>query len=263
MKDHITKGINVRKKLDFLGVPGKKPKGKKGKKVKMVPSISLGVKYDNYRGIGTQLGLNAGLTVGDEIAGKDTKELNGDNAAKSSDTTKFIPKNGANFGLNLSSLDGASTNLNFSIIKNAVDKNDYSLSKSIGFSYNSRAGLQGMTLGTTFNNHFEGEKGLFMQGSASSFISFVGNTYTPTVDFPTKNDAYTIDLNFGGQIQPFFAGAGISGFYAKQKLAYNKVSKPAYGFLYSDQGKDDFHALMDFRGVFEVIDKAIVHHQLR
>ncbi|HUC80964.1 MAG TPA: hypothetical protein VMR70_08615 [Flavisolibacter sp.] len=246
MKDHITKGINVKVKVDLLGVPGlKKAAKKKKKKIKVSPSISLGVKYDNYRGIGTQLGVNSGLSIGEVVSGTKTAGLGSEETAEPS----FIPTGSVNFGLNLSSMDGASTNLNFNVIKNATEQSNYSLSGSVGFPYNSRAGLQGMTLGASFSNNKSSsylERKLLSQlTSYNSSISFVGNTYTPTIDFPTKNNAYTVDISGGGQLQLFYLGGGITGFYSKQQLAYNKINKPAYGFLYSQNGKDDINALMD------------------
>jgi hypothetical protein len=249
IKDHITKGINLRVKVDLLGIPGLKKKAKKKKKsIRFSPSISLGVKHDNYRGIGTSLGLNVGISLGEVISG--TKTTQEDGKSKTDTTHSFQPSATAGFGLNLSSMDGASTNVNFSVLKASIPKSDHSLSGSVGLSYNSRAGLQQMTMAVSFDekrstNYLQALKQAYWTNSISSVISFAGNTYMPTVDFPTKNTAYSLDINAGGQLQPFYLGGGITGFYTKQKLAFNKISRPAYGFLNSEKGKNDPDALMD------------------
>jgi hypothetical protein len=252
MKDHVTKGINLRVKLDLLGIPAlekasKKMKGgKKAKKLKVSPSISIGVKHDNYRGIGTQLGLNVGLSIGEVLAGD--KVPSGKDGKKDSVTTyKFSPSANAKFGLDLSSLDGASANVNFDVTKRFVDKQNSELSTAVGFPYNSRGGLQQMTLGTTFSNNFFKQNKMLasLSPSVSSTISFVGNSYIPTIDFPTNNTAFTLDISGGAQIQPFYIGGGVTGFYTKQKLAFKSIRKPAYGFLYSELGTEDLNALMD------------------
>ncbi|WP_121356784.1 hypothetical protein [Flavisolibacter nicotianae] len=252
MKDHVTKGINLRVKLDLLGIPAlskasQKMKGsKKAKKLKVSPSISIGVKHDNYRGIGTQLGLNVGLSLGEVFATDKTKGK-GDEKKGADTTYDFVPGADAKFGLDLSSLDGASANVNFDVIKKFTDKQNSELSGAVGFPYNSRSGLQQMTLGASFSNDFFKQNKLLstLSPSVSSSISFVGNSYTPTVDFPTNNTAFTLDISGGAQIQPFYVGGGITGFYTKQKLAFKSIRKPAYGFLHSELGKEDLNALMD------------------
>lgn len=250
MKDQVTKGANLSVTLDFLGRPSKtiKASGKVMKKLAKVapPTIGIGVKFDNYRGVGMDIGVNTGLNLttyaADDKTGTQSPTLD-------SQSTSSL----GSLGIKLSSFDGASVPVNINVLKKNIGINDVDISKSFGFAYNSRAGLQGMTLSTSFNgaktSKIEGvekSKRFPFSNSSSSFISFNGDTYSPTVDMPTKTNAFTFDLKLGPQIMPVYVGVGVSGFYTKQSLVSKKRILPAYGYLNSEAGKDDNDALMDF-----------------
>ena len=250
MKDHITKGARFSATLDLLGIPVDKIVGTvKRRKLNFSNlTFSVGVKNDNYRGIGVELGANVGLSLSDYVAGDKNSGM------LDLDTTKKI---GISAGLTLSSQDGASVGINASILKKIVGENDKSssLSKAIGLSYNSRAGLAGMTLNSTFSSnkiHQWDDHGKIMRkdfeasSTSSSFISFNGDTYTPTIDHPTKNNSYTFTLNLGPEAFIAFVGLGVTGFYSKQSISKRTRFSPAFGYMYSERGKDEPEALMDF-----------------
>lgn len=247
MKDHITKGGRFSMTLDLIGIPVTKAKHKrKKKKLSMSLTVSAGVKFDNYRGVGMELGANAGGSLTDYVAGEFTQ-------SKEDSTTGGLGL--PSVGLNLSSMDGAGVSLNMAILKKGFSQDDknYSFSKSIGFGYNSRAGLTHMTLGGAFNsskayrddNGAEKLKNRYGLLSNSS-ISFNGNTYTPTIDHPTKNNSYTFSLHLGPELWVIYPGFGLTGFYSKQEIKDNFKSSPAFGYLHSEKGKDNNDALMDF-----------------
>lgn len=267
-KDHITKGLSFKVKADFLGIPGKKGKvkkrfAKKVGKINVVPSLGfdLGVEYDNYRGIGTKIGLNAGLSVGELGADPKTakvKDANGNTTT--TQTTGYSLKNPikGSLGISSSSMDGANANLNFSILRNQTNKADFTYSGSIGLGYNSRAGLQALTLSNSFNpkklNEDISKKlktkvipGLSDFGQ-SSYISFANETFNPTIDHPVYNKSFTASVDLGVQLVPFYLSGGITGYYSKQFVPAESKSitvKP-YGFLYSAKGKNVADAVMDF-----------------
>src|SRR6185295_1074288 len=145
-----------------------------------------------------------------------------------------------NAGLNLSSMDGASTSLNAAIHRNISDTKEKAvdLGKSIGFSYNSRAGLAGMTLGTSFNVTKEFPKECetirkhYNENASSSFLSFNGDTYTPSIDHPTRNISLTFSATVGPELWVAYAGLGITGFYSVQSISQRIRRSPAFGFLY-------------------------------
>jgi hypothetical protein len=253
MKDHVTKGANLSVDLDFLGHPTKKlkPTGRVKRKLNKfklaAPTIGLGVKFDNYRGVGMSIGANGGLSLSDAAADDKT----GTQTPLFDSTSKASL---GNLGINLSSFDGASVPINVNLIRKNIGLNDVDMSKSLGFSYNTRAGLQGMTLSTSFSSSkvtkTEGVedklKRVNIAQSASSYISFNGDTYSPTVDMPTKTNSFTFNLHLGPEAFIFYLGLGVTGFYTKQSLVSKNRILPAYGYLNSEKGKDDKDALMDF-----------------
>lgn len=239
-KDHVTKGITAKVSAKIAGVPVGNF------------SLSAGVEYDNYRGIGTRLGANAGISIGDVIATPDGENnQDDDDSLPSGGGTS----GGVSLGLSTSSMDGASADLNFNILKKNADQSESSLSSSIGFAYSSRAGLQGMTLSNSFDPGKAGA-GSFTnlthigapEIGGSSFISFAAPTYTPTIQAPTSAESYTLNLDAGGQVSFGYIGGGISGYYAHQYIKSSDQTQtlPAYGYMNMEKGRDDKHALMDF-----------------
>lgn len=242
VKDHVTVGGRISATLDLLGMPVKniKKTGKKSKLDLTSLTISSGVKFDNYRGIGVELGANVGLGLTDYIAGDK-------NGSKEQDSTT---KNSAaifNVGLNLSSFDGASANISRAFQMGNLNKEEKtSLSKSIGFSYNSRSGLTGMTLTNSMRQVSDDNKRSSRNFDiSSSFLSFNDQSYTPIIEHSTVNNSFTYSLNLGPEFFVAFAGLGVTGFSSKQKNAETIKKLPAYGYLHSEKGKDNPDALLD------------------
>lgn len=248
VKDHITKGGRFSASLDLLGIPvWKVKKKKKKKKLDLAITLSAGVQVDNYRGVGVDIGANAGISLADYVAGEYTRSIEDSSTGKS----LGLPS----IGLSLSSFDGAGVSLNQNILLKHISKNDkeYGLSKSIGFGYNSRMGLTGMTLGTSFDvkkdaMSFKGieKKITDRQSGSNSFISFNSPTYIPTVDHASRNTSFTLSFNAGAELFFAYLGLGITGFYSKQQVAESIKRVPAFGYLNSEKGVDQSDALMDF-----------------
>jgi hypothetical protein len=244
MKDHITKGGKFSSTIDLLGfpVPSFKKKLKKKGKLNLSLTLSVGLKFDNYRGIGMELGANTGLSLTTYAAGTNTSQV-GNDKAPASDSSKSSKSLGS-IGLNLSSFDGASASINASILKQNIDQKDKTgISSSIGFGYNSRAGLTGMTLTNSMNTSKHSASRNFTINSSS--ISFNADSYTPTIDHPTKGNSFTFTLNLGPEIQIVLPAVGVTGFYSQQGIAETVRRLPSYGYLYSEKGKNDPYALMD------------------
>lgn len=242
MKDHITKGAKFSMTLDAMGVPVNKIiGGKKKKKLNLQLTLSVGIKHDNYRGIGMEMGANAGVSLSSYNAGENTN----------SDSVNLAS---GNVGLNLSSMDGASVSVNPQILRKYLDQSEKtSYSKSVGFGYNSRAGLTGMTIQNSVQTTKEVDKRIRSTGSSSSsFLSFNGESYSPGIDHPTRTTSFSLSIHLGPQIQIAFPGVGLSGFYSRQKVDQTKKISPAFGYLFSENGKDNPDALMDFNREKEI-----------
>lgn len=237
MKDHVTTGGKFSVSLDLLGIPvGKVNKKKKKKKLNLLnPTVSVGLKYDNYRGIGMEIGANAGVSL--------TTYAAGDKTTGSSDSATSNLSFGK-VGMTLSSFDGASLSINPSILSKSLSLGDKAaISKSIGFGYNTRAGLTGMTLEHAFS--FKRKDNSWGKHSNSSFISFNAESYTPTIDHPRKSNSFTFSLSGGAELWFAYLGLGATGFYSQQSVAESKRQLPSYGYLYAEKGAGDPYALMD------------------
>ncbi|WP_139367125.1 hypothetical protein [Sediminibacterium ginsengisoli] len=235
---NITKGISVTMKGDFLGIP------------KGSPSLTVGVEYNNYRGIGTKLGFNTGISLGDIAATPLNTNNSSVSGVKKGDTSS-LTSFGASFGLSSSSMNGASANVNFSVVRKQMDKANTELSLSAGFPYNSRAGLQGMTFGVGYNTTKTNKRNKEVRKNRdifSSFTSFASPTYTPTIEVPATNLSFSASASLGPQAGPFFVGWGTTGYYNKQFIGEGDKIRTlnAYGLMYAEKGKDDAQALMDF-----------------
>jgi len=247
MKEHQTWGAKVSATLDFLGFPKTKAKVKaKKKKFNFSLTLSAGVKSDNYTGIGVDIGVNAGLSLTDLVV---TDKNSDCHIVKD---TSIKQTQIASLGLDLSSTGGAGINGSFDMIKkNENTKEKEALGHPFGFGYNSRTGLQDMTL-KIFKNplHFESKAlkssfALSNIGEAST-VSFAEETYTPTIDIPTRNTAFTLTLHLGPQILPAYLGLGVTGFFSGQTFPTKIRQLPAYGYLNEEKGKDQVNALLDF-----------------
>jgi len=252
IKDHVTKGGKFSMTLDLLGVPTGKIKFKKKKrKLNLNLTVSVGVKVDNYRGIGMEIGLNPGVSFTDYTAGENTKS-NPDGSYDVDSLSKSTSSSILSGGLTLSSQDGATIDLNASILSKNIGKGDKAgaLSRSIGFPFNSRAGLQGMTMSGSFSRFKQHEKekkvNTTYDRKFSSFQSFNSETYTPTIDHATKNESYSFSLHLGPELWVVLLGLGVSGFYSKQTVKGDNKLSPAYGYLHSERASDDNDALVDF-----------------
>jgi hypothetical protein len=244
-KDHITKGITTTISVDLLGIPGKAKGG-----VSISPSLSVGVEYDNYRGIGTKIGMNAGISIGKLNTDKQTNNVESGMSPGGSSGLKGQ----VNLNLSSSSLDGASAGVNFSILKNFTGLSEHQLTGSVGFPYSSRAGLRSMTLGLSYKPtlRYADAAGTMRaastEHSGSSTISFAGEAPPPFIDVPTKTSAYSASITGGAQASVVYIGGGVSGYYNRNFIEpQNRVQKlNAYGTMHLEKAVKDDRALMDF-----------------
>ncbi len=257
-KDHITKGLTGTISVDFLGIPGKKggkiPKKKRNEVLAALsinPSISIGVEYDNYRGIGTKVGINTGLSIGDlasSVFNYNNNSTEADPSAASANSNQ--PSADVSLSLSSSSMNGASAGVNFPILKKQIGQSDITFTSSIGFPYNSRSGLQGMSFSQAFNTavFHKGEYKSVYLAKGNSFVSFASPSYTPSIDVPTVSNSFSASITPGVQIAPVFLGFGVSGYRSKQFISTvdKKRIMNGYGMLYAEMGKNDRQALMDF-----------------
>jgi hypothetical protein len=203
--------------------------------------LQAGIFYNNKKGLGIQFGLNANaplLSNAKANAGTNTAGL----AAAGS--------------LNFNSQTGASFNpvINFSITGKNLSETESNTSRlSLGGSFQSRAGLQATTLSESFKNenvYKETKKENFSRSFegeiASSSVSYAAQTFLPETQADYFNESYALSPQFGPEAWGFFAGLQLTGHYAMQKVANPFATHNAYGFMHSNESKNDGRALMDF-----------------
>jgi hypothetical protein len=188
-------------------------------------SASLTLTYNNYKGIGVEMGANVSTSL-----------------------AKF---GGVGFGGSLgisSGSNGFSTNANLNF-KMSSENNSGSV--GIGGGFNSRAGLSDMTLnanvsarvndGVTDKNKTNWTSTSLMSGSLVSF------GYTPPFQAPRlkmKNQSYALRATIGGEVFGAHPDLSMRGFYNVQKLQQSEYNDPAFGTLYFEDAPDD--AILDY-----------------
>jgi hypothetical protein len=173
---------------------------------------------DNYYGWSASIGVNASLELLNSAAGNMTTDL----------------------GINSSSRDGAglSTAINYSYAWGKNDKQN-KIGMNLGFDYNSRQGMQQLSLGATYAN--DKFKKLFENQLGVSYVDNGVATYTPTVDVPKTNDAFTLSFHAGPEIFGIKGAVGFDGSYSAERIPERLMDRymPAFGYLYAHETTND------------------------
>ncbi|MES1226168.1 MAG: hypothetical protein ABUT20_62410, partial [Bacteroidota bacterium] len=91
----------------------------------------------------------------------------------------------------------------------------------------------------------EGRKAIIRNLDAS-YTSYAAQTFLPETQADYFNQSYSVAPQFGPQAWGLFAGMQLTGHFSMQKVANPFSSYNAYGFMHSNEGKNDDRALMDF-----------------
>ncbi len=206
---------------------------KKNPKVNL--GISLGIKYDNYRGMGLSMGLSPSVSISDAIKENDTKD-----------------KKTAGLDISFDSQYGMEENINYSkwtrgeVVSDKSSSNT-SLSASLGF--NSRSGFTGLTLSKATSNNWtkttkDGSKSHSF-GSNNGGTFFVQNhpSYQPSAKNVLRSQSYSLNSKMGLEFTSVNPEIDINGYYTTQKYDKNRTLK-GYGAMYNESKTDNF--LQDF-----------------
>lgn len=235
-KPKITVGGRVRIKGELFQL---------GKLLNSSGTLSLGIFNDNYTGIGADVAANAGISFGN---------IN---------ETPFTASLG--LGINSSTASGVdvspSVNLGIHTAMNDHMAGSAGMSASLG--YNSRSGLKGLTLGSSFNiskiekdwRATENEdlvKEVVREGRGSgtgvsgSFISYNTEPISPKIQVPYRSRFGSFSLDAGPSFEGLFLASGETGYKNVREVASMQMTNPAYGFMYAERGKNQKTAMMDF-----------------
>ena len=191
----------------------------------------VGIKYNNYNGVGIEKSFNVSVSASNKYGGSGTASL----------------------GITSSSDDGMSLQPGISLSQNiSAGERSQSVGVSITAAYNSRGGLSQLTIKPSVNLGLNfGKVGNYLNNVAKSayrgaVYNFVGQTYTPSLDMPMENLSITGNFKIGGEIYGFDGSLSIGGYYSEQRLATNTILNPAYGYMNSQYGQHNSNAMMDF-----------------
>ncbi len=222
MKPFISKGISN----PTLIVKKRGKRLSKASKLK----VTVGLSHNNYTGVKADIGFNA--TLGQ---------------------VSFLGTSGTlNIGVTSNNQEGGNLNGNINLSSKAkqIWNEEYSLGGSLGFDYNATRGIEGLTLGASFDVKEDMQRYLTNDFSISGneFISFSGESYIPAVEVPQRTKTYSYALRGGTTFFTVTTVGGISGTYSKQDIAPADRQRflQAYGLMNSYEGKNINAALMDF-----------------
>lgn len=189
---------------------------------------SLGVFHNNYKGWGTENGINAGLNSGSNASGSMTLGL----------------------GVTNNSQNGLDVSPSFSF-KTAAEDWKTNGSGTIGTNFNSRMGVNSLQMSGQMNvqkSTIDNQKWSDQLGSFSTGISFSRPSFTPSVTIPFTSSQYAFKLKLGGLLWGLFANASVRGYASIQKIAPEDTIKlaPAFGYLYYQDANGRADALLDF-----------------
>ena len=196
-------------------------------------TINAGVFYNNKRGFGMDLGAGVGMSLASKAGDEKTTKLN--------------------FGsLDLNSQSGFTVNPSLGIsLSDATNNATYGA--SLGTSYNSREGMRGLQITGEVSKYATVEnknRSANITGSypMSTCISFAKPTYAPSIRFPFTTNCYSFDDKDGVASAGAFSNLGLAGYFKETSIApADQIQeKPAFGFLYLQDGNDNPDALLDF-----------------
>lgn len=230
IKPNWTAGVNV-------GAEGQIANYEPMKFIKIKGSgigLGMGVFYNSYNGLGTELSLGANLSIG------------------------------AKLGNTLTGGIGAGRKLTANSQKGVDIKTNYGIRGGIALSENSSIGL-GMNVSNTFNNrtHFkqtftglsvnarlmsnnDGDGGITTGGTAwGSRTTNEVPTYMPKIESPMKTTSFNFEAKVGGDVLVFNVGGSIMGYFSEEAVANRLTERMAYGYLNYQNAKDDPNAALD------------------
>lgn len=194
--------------------------------------FGLGLTYNNYTGFGFSVSIDLKTSSASANKGSATGHL----------------------GLSAGSESGVGVSPSLSFEKKATDsKNrDNKVTGKIGLAYNSRAGLQALTISTQTDRHRpdntdtkKNEEKLTSRNGGSS-ISFASPCYSPQSGHSMLNTSLSVSITLGGQIFGLHPEGRLEGFFSGQFLLKNSEKFPAYGYMNTQNGTGKDKVLLDY-----------------
>ncbi|MNK30912.1 hypothetical protein D3C87_493350 [compost metagenome] len=226
MKDNITVGANFNLFGTAFGLKEtKKETGEGTAPGNENPGLNFnagfGVTYNNYNGLGFTLSGGMSYQISDNLG----------------------------VGMNLNSKEGLSVSPSVSLSEkiNSTGSEATLLTGSIGTTWNSRRGIEGMTMSTSRrrdnawqikNNQVVAKD--FSESNNHGSISFIDATFTPQKRVGMSSSSYTFNMNVEGEFWGIEPGLKFTGYRTKQGIMDSEKYKTekAFGFENSSEATD-------------------------
>lgn len=267
-KRHDTRGLNAGVAFELFGKELKSklkdtPNSKTTKNLQTQLGINLGIKYDNYRGMGCSIGLSPNASISEtttENVDITQEKENGDYIleSKSKTTSRNI-----GLDLNFDSYDGFSSSASYSkSITNARtfdNLSQYSSTTSsttsgisAGLGFNSRSGFSGLTLGKSST----GSSSTFANGKKTSrnidrgsenggtFLTQNHPSYQPNAKTQLNSLSFNLNFKIGSEVLAVFPDMNLGGYLTYQKYKPERILN-GYGSLFNHL-KPGSNFLQDF-----------------
>ncbi len=224
IKTNKTIGLTAGADIELTGFP-------------LTLGASMGFFHNNYKGWGTEVGLNASINSGQKSSG---------------------PMSGG-LSITNNSQEGVTVSPTLSCKINGEEaKTNSGVAGSVSLSlpYNSRTGLKGLQLSTGITKYGQDAKNQLHSSSSSysSFISFARPSFTPTISIPYSSSQFSFTAKVGFEMYAFRPGFFLSGYVTAQGIEdEDKTSVlPAYGYMNYEKGGKSGFGLLDFNREKEI-----------
>jgi len=223
--DNVTKEFNIKDNLTY-GANGGITAQLFGLKIgKVGLQLGVGVSYNNYTGMGTDLSLNPTISCAD-------KNKDGE----------------LTFGLGITAGSQSGLEITPSVgIKSKykdAQKKDREASGMVGLAFNSRTGFQDLSLNLSVNRektikktdkktNTKTSKKIKYTQNGNSAITLTPHCYTPTGDMHFNNFGVSFGISDGGAFTGVFGAGYVSGYFNGQFLIESSRNFNAYGYMYS------------------------------
>lgn len=196
-------------------------------------SSNFSVQYNNYSGYNSSFSFGPAFSIGEKVGFDVGLQFTGSSQAGASI--------GANVGLGI----------------NKMNKSDVSSKLSIGSSFNSRQGLQEVSINASVSKKVAYEnfrekldekykKGSHSVGSGGASFAIGMSSYVAQIPFDTKANSFTARFKIGGDIVGNDISGSFTGFFSKSKLAFKEKFVSAYGYFNLQNGQNNETSMLDF-----------------
>ena len=198
-------------------------------------NAKLGVEYNNYMGYGADFSIGPSFNIAKKVGFEVGLEFTG------------------------SSQNGASISGHVGLSSSLKKGSDINTKLSVGSSFNSRQGLQQVSVNLSAQKKITDEdkytdratKGGMVgkEGVGSSLgssFNFGMSSFVPQIPFDTKANSFTARFKLGADAVGNDPSGSFTGYFSKSSLESKSKTLSAFGYAHLENGQYNSYAMMDF-----------------